>query len=181
MALPTPVEKLWHDLQAVRAQVLEEAEGLSQAQADWKPTEKDWSVGEIIDHLTIAEVATGKLTTKLTREAEAAGRLAPFPASLSALARVPPQPPGPAEAPPVVWPSHGKPIGELIATMKATRERSRQSIERLGAVDPRPLTFKHFRLGEMDLAQWWALQAEHDGIHLAQIREVKGAPGFPAR
>jgi hypothetical protein len=179
MALPRPVEQLWGELQAVRAQVLREAEGLSQAQADWKPSEKDWSVGEVIDHLTIAEVATGKLTTKLTREAEAVGRLAPFPAGLAAFPPLPAAPPGDAEAPPVVWPHHGKSIAELIATMKATRERSRQSIERLGAIDPRPLTFKHFRLGEMDLAQWWTLQAEHDGIHLAQIREVKGTAGFP--
>src|SRR5439155_910374 len=83
---------------------------------------------------------------------------------------------GAAEAPPVVWPEHGKPIGELIATMKATRERSRQSIERLATLDPQRLTFKHFRLGELDLAQWWMLQANHDGIHLAQIRDVKHAP-----
>jgi len=181
MALPKPVEQLWGELQAVRAHVLQEAEGLSQAQTDWRPGEKDWSVGEIIDHLTIAEIATGKLTTKLTREAEAAGGLAPFPANLSAFGLLPPAPPGPAEAPPVVRPSHGKSIGELMATMKATRERSRQSIEKLGTVDPRALKFKHFRLGELDLAQWWKLQAEHDGIHLAQIRDVKRAPGFPAR
>jgi hypothetical protein len=63
--------------------------------------------------------------------------------------------------------------------MRATRERSRQSIEKLGAIDPRPLTFKHFRFGELDLSQWWQLQAHHDGIHLAQIREIKRAPGFP--
>ncbi len=126
MSLPKPVEALWSALQAVRADVLAEAEGLSQRQADWKPV-----------------------------------------------------PIGAAEAPPVVWPEHGKPIGELIATMKATRERSRQSIERLATLDPQRLTFKHFRLGELDLAQWWMLQANHDGIHLAQIRHVKRAPGFP--
>jgi hypothetical protein len=179
MALPKPVEQLWSELQTIRADILREAEGLSQAQADWRPSERDWSIGEIIDHLTIAEIATGKLTTKLTREAEASGRLASFPSDLAAFAALPPAPPGPAEAPPVVRPSHGKSIGELIAAMKATRERSRQSIERLGTIDPRPLTFKHFRLGELHLAQWWMLQAEHDGIHLAQIRDVKGAPAFP--
>jgi len=179
MALPKPVEQLWAELQAVRARVLREAEGLSQPQADWKPGEKDWSIGEIVDHLTIAEVATGKLTTKLTREAEASGALAPFPDEVAGFAPLPPAPPGPAEAPPVVWPSYGKPIGDLITAMKATRERSRQSIERLGAIDPRPLRFKHFRLGDLDLAQWWMLQADHDGIHLAQIRDVKAAPGFP--
>ena len=179
MSLPKPVEALWSELQAVRAQVLAEAEGLSQRQADWKPDEKEWSVGEVVHHLTIAEIATGKLTTKLSREAEAAGTLAPFPMDLVDFKPMPAVPIGPAEAPPVVWPEHGKPIGELIAVMKATRERSRQSIERLATLDPRQLTWKHFRLGELDLAQWWRLQANHDGIHLAQIRDVKRASGFP--
>src|SRR5262249_8113558 len=64
MTLPAAVQQLWNDLEASRAQVLREVEGLSQAQTNWKPGEKDWSVGEIIDHLTIAEVTTGKLTTK---------------------------------------------------------------------------------------------------------------------
>jgi DinB superfamily len=179
MSLPKPVEALWSELQAVRAEVLKEADGLSQRQADWKPSDKDWSVGEIVHHLTIAEVATGKLTTKLTREGESAGTLAPFPASLTAVKPLPAWPSGPAEAPPVVWPEHGKPIDELLATMRATRERSRQSMEKLGTIDPRSLVFKHFRLGDLDLAQWWTLPAHHDGIHLDQIRDVKRAPGFP--
>jgi len=179
MALPKPVEALWTELESVRAEVLAEADGLSQRQADWKPSEKEWSVGEVVHHLTIAEIATGKLTTKLTREAAAARVLIPFPADLAAFRPLPPAPPGPAEAPPVVWPEHGKPIDELISTMRATRERSRQSIEKLATLDPRPLTFKHFRLGDLDLAQWWILQAQHDGDHLAQIREVKRVPGFP--
>ena len=179
MSLPKPVETLWSQLEKVRAEVLREAEGLSQRQADWKPGANDWSVGEIIDHLTIAEIATGKLTTKLTREAEATGALAPWPADLGALSPLPPDPPGPAEAPQVVWPAAGKPIGDLVATMKATRQRSRQSIEKLATLDPRKLLFKHFRLGDLDIVQWWQLQARHDGIHLAQLRDVKRAAGFP--
>jgi len=179
MSLPKPIETLWNELQAVRAEVLGEVEGLGQRQADWKPSGKDWSVGEIIDHLTAAEVATGKLTTKLTKEAGAAGTLAPWPGDLTALAPLPPDPPGPADAPEVVRPSPGKALGELIATMKATRERSRQSVEKLATVDPRTLRFKHFRLGDLDLAQWWELQRRHDAIHLAQIRDVKRAAGFP--
>jgi hypothetical protein len=179
MTLPRAIHELWDELQAVRTEVLREVEGVSQRQADWKPSETEWSLGEVVDHVTIAEVNTGKLTTKLTREAEAAGRLAPFPADYGGIPPLPPWPPGPAEAPPLVRPQAGKPIGELIAAMKAVRERSRQSIERLGQVDPRPLTFKHFRLGDLDLAQWWKLQAEHDRIHLAQLREIKARPGFP--
>ncbi|MGH7340890.1 MAG: DinB family protein, partial [Candidatus Rokuibacteriota bacterium] len=150
MPLPEPVEALWTELQSVRAAILVEAEGLSQGQADWKPSAKDWSVGEVVHHLILAEIATGKLTTKLTREAGAAG----FPADLAAFKPFPAPPPGAAEAPEVVWPERGKPIAELLSTIRATRERSRQSIEKLASVDPRPLTFEHFRFGKLDLAQW---------------------------
>jgi hypothetical protein len=179
MSLPTPVDALWTELQAVRAEILREADGLSQAQADWRPSEKEWSVGEVVHHLTLAEVATGKLTTKLTRGAEAAGAAGGFPADLTAFKPFPAPPAGAADAPEVVWPERGKSIAELLATMRATRERSRQSIDKLASLDPRPLTFKHFRFGELDLAQWWQLQAHHDGIHLVQIRQIKSAPGFP--
>jgi DinB family protein len=177
MTLPVPVEKLWNELEAARAEVLREVEGLSQRQADWKPGHADWSVGEILHHLTIAEIATGKLTTKLTREADAAG--SPFPSDLTAFAPFPSDLSGAAEAPPMVWPEYGKPIAELLSGLGATRDRSRASVEKLATVDPRRLVFKHFRFGDLDLSQWWTLQARHDRIHLAQIRDVKAAPGFP--
>jgi hypothetical protein len=180
MSLPEPIQTLWDELQAARAEVLSEVEHLTQAQADWRPGEREWSLGEVIDHLTVAENATGRLTTKLTREAAVAGTLAPFPADFREVRPLPPWPPGPAEAPAAVQPQHGKPIGELIAAMKATRERSRQSIEKLATLDPRRLVFRHFRLGDLDLAQWWKLQARHDREHLAQIRGIKATPGFPA-
>jgi hypothetical protein len=179
MPWPDPIDQLWRGLEAVRRDVLAEVEGLSQAQAEWRPGEKDWSVGEIVHHLTLAEVNTGKLTTKLTREAEAAGTVKPFPADLRELTPLAAGPAAGAEAPPVVWPERGKPIGELVADMKAVRERSRQSMEKLAGIDPRPLVFKHFRLGDLDLSQWWRLQTEHDAIHLRQIRGVKSSPGFP--
>ena len=179
MALPVPIERLWDELERVRTEVLREVETLSQRQADWRPGEKDWSVGEIVDHLTIAEVATGKLTTKLLKEVQAGSAAAVFPHDLTEFAAPPAVGDGPGEAPAVVWPGHGKPIGELVSTMRAARSRSRQSIERLGSCDPRRLTFRHFRFGDMDLGQWWRLTAAHDRMHLDQIRAVKAAPGFP--
>src|SRR2546428_14019360 len=99
MSLPKAVETLWNELQAVRAEVLREVQGLSQRQTDWKPSPEVWTVGEIIDHLTLAEIATGKLTTKLTREAAAGGTLPPRPPTPTTLPPLPPDAPGPADAP----------------------------------------------------------------------------------
>ncbi len=178
--LPKAIDALWTELERVRADVLREVDGLSQRQADWKPSDKDWSVGEIVDHLTIAETATSKLTTKLLKEVQAGSAAAVFPHDLAEFGAAPLREGDEGlEAPPVVRPNHGKPVGELVGTMKATRTRSRESIERLAGCDPRRLTFKHFHFGDMDLGQWWRLTAAHDGMHLRQIREVKTAPGFP--
>lgn len=180
MSLPRPLRKLWNEMQESRAELLHEVEGMGQPQADWRPAAGEWSIGEVLDHLIIAENATGRLTTKLTREAEATGALAPYPGDSVEVAPLPPWPPGPAEAPEAVRPAHGKPIGELVEAMRATRERSRQSLERLATLDVRPLRFPHARLGELDLGQWWRLQAEHDRIHLDQVRAIRRAPEFPA-
>jgi hypothetical protein len=98
MANPKPVEKLWSELERARAEVLREVEGLSQRQADWKPGDTDWSIGEVIDHLTRAEIATGKLTTKLFKEVQAGGAAAVFPRDLTEFGPLPPWPP--ARGPP---------------------------------------------------------------------------------
>jgi hypothetical protein len=179
MALTPAVEALWIELEAVRGKVLKETQGLSQAQADWRPSDKDWSVGEILHHLTLAEINTGKLTSKLIKEAGAAGKLAGFPSDLKAFAPLPAPNPGPMEAPPVVRPEKGHPIAQLLTDIKSARERSRQSIERLAGVDARVLIWKHFDLGDLNLAQWWMLQARHDADHLQQLRGVKASSGFP--
>lgn len=178
MAMPPAIEAIWNTLEAVRGEVLEEVDGLSQAQSEWRPSETNWSVGEIVHHLTLAEVATGKLTSKLTKDTGSG--LPPFPAGLIRFAPLPPWPGDVApEAPPVVRPEQAQPINRLLADMRAARERSRQSVERLGTIDPRPLRFPHFALGDLDLAQWWLLQAQHDANHLEQLRRVKASPGFP--
>lgn len=177
MTLPAALDALARDLEAVRGEVLREADGLSQAQADWRPTADDWSVGEILHHLTLAEINTGKLTSKLLKETGSV--VAPYPPDLSGFAPLPAWPPGPREAPPVVRPEKGHPIGQLLHEMRAARERSHQSLERLATVDPRTFTWRHFTLGEMDLGQWWMLQTHHDRDHLHQLRRIKKTPGFP--
>jgi hypothetical protein len=176
MTLPAALDAIARDLDAIRAEVLREAEGLSQPQADWRPSADDWSVGEILHHLTLAEIYTGKLTSKLLKEP---GTAAPYPSDLAGFAPLPPWPRGPREAPPVVRPDKGHPIGQLLQNMRAARERSRQSLERLASVDPRTFTWRHFALGEMDLGQWWMLQALHDRDHLEQLRRIKQSAGFP--
>jgi len=179
MTLPPAVDAIWKEMEAVRAEVLGEAERLSQTQADWRPAEGEWSIAEILSHLAVAETQTGKLTTKLTREAEAAGTLAPYPPDLRSFEPLPRRPAEGMQAPPGVRPEPGLTLERAVADLRAVRARSRQSIEKIAGLDPRPLRFRHFSIGDLNLAQWWMLQAGHDTLHLQQIRQVKSSPGFP--
>ena len=79
----------------------------------------------------------------------------------------------------MVRPESRQALDGLVRDLRAARERSRQSLERLAGVDPRRLRWPHFTLGELDLGQWWRLQAWHDTDHLQQLRRIKVSPGFP--
>jgi hypothetical protein len=116
----------------------------------------------------------------LIKEGGEKGLLRPYPVELAEFAPPPPPPPGPAEAPPFLRPEQGHEFGQLIQELKAARVRTGENIQRLATVDPRPLVWLHFQLGELHLAQWVSLLALHDRIHLAQIRELKASPAFPA-
>jgi hypothetical protein len=177
MTLPVALAAIAQDLDATRAEVLRETETLSQAQADRRPSQNDWSVGEILHHLTLAEITTGKLTSKLLKDT--GGAVSEYPSDVTAFAPLPPWPSGPREAPPLVRPDKGHPIAQLLQDIRAARARSHQSLERLATVDPRTFTWRHFALGEIDLVQWWMLTAHHDRDHLQQIRRIKKTPGFP--
>src|SRR3990172_9018332 len=108
MPLPLPLETLWNELQSVRADIRKELEGCPQAQADWRPGQADWSAGEIVHHLLLAEVGTGKLTSKLLKEAGPG--LAADPADLTALRPLPSRVAGPTEAPPGGRPESRPPL-----------------------------------------------------------------------
>ena len=100
MPLPLPVERLWDELQSARVELLREAEGLSQRQADWKPSERDWSVGEIVDHLTLAEIDDRQADDEAAERSCPTVRRGAFPNDLTEFAAVPDGPAGRAEAPP---------------------------------------------------------------------------------
>ena len=52
MTLPAAVDAIWAEMDVVGRAVLAELRPLSQAQADWRPAEGEWSIGQIVNHLT---------------------------------------------------------------------------------------------------------------------------------
>ena len=179
MMLDADSEAFWNEAQSNRTRLLKEVDGLSQAQFDWSPAKDEWSIGEVIHHVTLAEVNIGKLTTRLLREAEVAGTLRPRQKGDMHFETFRAPGRGPVPAPRLIWPQGGRPREGLLEDIRATRERSRRSFERVAAIDPRPLVWKHEFFGDLHLGQYWTIVRVHDPQHIEQIQKIKAAPGFP--
>jgi len=177
---PTILQVLWAANSAAREAVWGEVRGLSDAQLGFQPAPGRWSVGEILDHLCLAERAMTRSISRLLQQAAGLGQIAE-PGSM--------EPPAsridltvynrPAGAPESVLPSPGRPLERLLAGLEESRERLQEVTKRAEGRVVGDVTLLHFQLGQLNFYQWLAVEGAHERKHLAQICRIKADPAFP--
>ncbi|MBO0861169.1 MAG: DinB family protein [Chloracidobacterium sp.] len=154
---------------------------LTETQANFRPDEDQWTITEIVEHVSIADNGFLRIAHKLLKEAE----LAPTPpradlnlghTSLDENGR---QHPGPFQAPERVRPQGGVRIEDSLAKMEAAQLGFVEIQKRLEAVDLSEQVFSHPFLGPINVYQWMVLVGEHKDRHRGQIERVKSTDGFP--
>jgi hypothetical protein len=176
-----PLEQIWEDIRRAREALLEEVRGLSDGQLAFRPSAEVWSIGEILDHLFLAEQSIGRVLSKILQQAAgraligSPGSMA-FPATQLDLAAYNQA----AVAPESVRPLPDRSLEPLLAALGESRDRLLQVAKRADGQVVGSLTLRHFQLGDLNFYQWLALEAAHETKHLQQIRRLKGQPDFPA-
>jgi hypothetical protein len=171
--------KLIRYLTDTRDQVLAEAEALSEAQWSFKQGPDRWSVGEVVQHLALAEPFLFGVQQRLVN--------------------------GPPATPEQRKGAEGKDevVLKMIPdrTQKVTAPEPLQPAGTVGARDETLAAFRDARaktlayvtgtgddlrnrvadspMGPMDAYQWLLFIGAHTERHLAQLREVKADPTFP--
>ena len=174
------LKEIWQENVAARGALLGEVRGLSETQLAFQPAPGRWSIGEILDHLCLAERSITRVVSKILQQAAGRGLIGepgsmdvpPYRIDLATYNR-------PAAAPESVRPSPEQPLDRLLSGLQESRERL---LEVTGRVDGRVVgnvTIRHFQLGELHFYQWLALEGAHEAKHLAQIRQAKSHPDFP--
>jgi hypothetical protein len=163
-----------------REELLHAVDGLTDAQWNWKPSPERWSVGEVAEHITLAE---GMLFAKV----EEALANPPNPEwetktakKTEFLERVMPTRQGKAIAPDDIVPSgkwtqaefHLKFEEARARTLKFTRE-TEVPLKEHTAEHPFPI------FNTLNAYQWLIYIPWHNQRHVKQIEEVKATPGFP--
>ncbi len=194
-----------NQFRTVRAETLRLAAGISQARADFRPAPKEWSPGEILDHLLLAEKLyrgvfadlialdkAGKRPTMFVGFDEVNTSIFGIPREILPLLTAPFTifnlfvPPlardimlryriAPARNPSVASPVRGKPVDELSAELAA----SLRETEDLFAANPdanyRAMRFHHPMMGSNDAARIFRLVALHEQRHQTQLQAALAA------
>lgn len=174
------LQEIWKGIAAVRESLCREVHGLSEEQLAFQPAPGKWSVGEILDHLHLAERSITRVLSKILQQAAGRGLIGE-PGSLESLpyqidVEVYNQP---ADAPESVRPSPERPLSQLLASLEESRERLLEVTNRADGRVVGNVTIRHFQLGELHFYQWLVLEAAHEAKHLTQICRIKAHPDFP--
>ncbi|MBX3278719.1 MAG: DinB family protein [Acidobacteria bacterium] len=169
--------KYLHDSQK---QLLDAISGLSEAQWKFKPAPERWSVGEVAEHIYLAE-------SLLFAQAEAAIAAKPNPewaektkGKTELLERVMVQRVGRAQAPESIVPTGKLSRDELIAKFRDARANTLKFAETTELPLKEHTTDHPFPIfSTLNAYQWTIYIPLHNIRHNQQIDEVKAHPDFP--
>ncbi len=167
-------------LDDARGKVLALLRSVNQPQADRRPAEGEWSVGEIAHHLAITErEIMGKV-------ADLAANAKPHEYDYNEVVKKRPfriedswdvTKTGKATHPPQLTPTPGKPLPELIEGLQAARAHTKKILAPFREQDLSVRFYVHSRLGPMTLYERLAFTAYHDLKHLKQMERTLARPG----
>ena len=178
MDAATVVERL----ERTRDAFVAAAGDLSDAQYRFKPAADAWSIGQVVEHLALAELRLLVLvTTKLPQAPAPSDAKTRGPARFTRLDTVVPS----REQRRIVAPDVLAPKGTWASpevSLAAFVEARNQMIAAAAAVEPDALehVLPHRFFGELDLEEWAYFMALHSARHTAPVLEIKGLPAFPA-
>jgi uncharacterized damage-inducible protein DinB len=194
---------------AARHRTLELIEGLTQAQIAFSPGSSQWSVGEILDHLLLAESLNRREIAELIAMQKSGRRpylqrtfadmnvsIAFIPKSMLPSLEVPFRALNmmvprfarefmtryrlvPAQSPDAGTPRKDRPIDELREELRYSLQEMKALFEANPTLDYRAMIHQHPLMGVNNVVQLLRIVARHEQRHQSQISDVLRHPGFP--
>lgn len=196
-------------LRLARAETLRLGAGVSQAQSDFSPGPGKWSVGEVLDHLLLAEKLYRRIFARLIELQKSGQRplirigfdevntsIAFIPKALLPMLELPFTMLNlfvptvvrealtqfrwlPAQNPDIAVPQKGKPIDELRRALSVSYEETAALLDSNPSLDYRRLRYVHPLMGDNSVLDSLRIVALHERRHQAQIQDILRSRQFP--
>ena|SRR5436190_2670786 len=158
----------------VRAALAETLSGISPAEATLLPDGEKWTIGQIVEHLSMVDSGISRICAKLLGEAKGIGKpsdgilkLSPdFLEKAAVVADVK------VEAPERVQPTGNVSVADALGKMTANRpaiETLRADLEKYDLSGPK---FPHPYFGDITAAEWLVVAVGHEHRHTKQIQRL---------
>jgi len=168
-------QRLVAHLEMTEAWLMSELDGLSETQLTWRPSPESWSVKDVVEHLGIAEPQYWDQLQNSLKAAASGYKPEATDAAILwyGIDRTNRTRTGEARVPDGRFKDSAAALSSFRKLRSTMLEQARTSQEDYRG---RKLTD-----GNMDVYQWFLMISSHSQRHILQIREVKGAQGFPKR
>jgi hypothetical protein len=150
---------------------------VSDEQADLRPSEDQWTIAEIVEHLANVQEGMGKVTSIILKKAEGDGARAAIPIVPVDFGALEDRLAFKFQAPENVRPKGGVKITDSLARMQNDYERIVSLQPRLEAADLSFIKFPHPAIGPLDGYHWLTLIGLHEERHIRQIMQLKKVLG----
>jgi hypothetical protein len=141
-----------------RGRLLGLLDGVSEEEAAFRPAPDQWSIADVLRHVTAAEEHVALVIESLARGVVPRGK--------RVMGRQ--------------IPDEGEPLAALVERLRAARRDLLARIGRWPASPDLAATFEHPFFGPLNCKGWVAFQRLHDADHTGQLEQIKAAPGYPA-
>jgi hypothetical protein len=170
----TSVPQIFEVIDETRARLYRRVEGLSEEQANFRPSEDKWSAALIVEHLAKTEANLVRVVAKLLRKAEAEnvpsdGTINP---PVSFATQVEKIQGARLEAPAFSAPEGLMGVADSLKLLSESRAALKELRPRLAAVDGSNVSYPHPFFGPLNLYEWLGFIGLHEMHHLRQIENV---------
>ncbi|MFG6494793.1 DinB family protein [Fictibacillus sp. UD] len=155
-----------------REDLYNEVDGLSDEILNKKPSDHEWSIKQILEHLYLMEGGIGKTIAHQLKNGEAVNaRSKPIEATINREIKV--------DAPEFAVPSDEfATLQELKMKLAATHQKLKEIDNTADEKELEEKGFPHPIFGNISLKQWIPFVGYHEQRHILQIKEVKEKLGI---
>ena len=183
MAPEQRFDAMFESAVADRRSLVRFLDGVSEAQARWKPPDGEWSILEGLEHILLTEAFFQTTMIEALRGAENSGRWdttqpGAFKMTLEALRR---REQGQVDAPAHLLPKGWSDFRPMIAELLPAREATREALLPWRARDLGRLVVPSPRYGALNAYERIGYSGIHDALHQEQMERVTRQPGYPGR
>ena len=170
------IAELMAELDAAREELRSLIASLPQETLTMRTSDDGWTIPQILEHLAIVEDGSGRLFSKMLKEAEASGERESDTSSVLGVndpysiatsnARI--------TAPERIRPTENLSPEESMARLDAARARLKEAMRRASGLALGKVSMPHPAFGPFSAYQWLLSTAQHERRHMRQIRRIAG-------